>query len=366
MASAQLNNDALQWHIPVNEENANEIRFGVNVFGFSKNNEYFNSIADGYTLFGYHLNPKLIYYPASFVRVEAGAFMWKDFGSSGYQQIAPTFTAKIEQNNWALLFGTLEGNLSHGYIEPLYDFERLINNRLENGMQFLLNTDRLRMDAWIDWNKMIYRADPEREVINGGISSTIALLERVGRKSEEDTVRVALPLQFTAQHKGGQIDASDLPLLTVVNVAVGLELEKEYNQNFLHRLYTKNYLLGFKDFSNEFQLPFSQGSGLYLNAGVDTKYQNVMLSYWQGSGYVNQLGGRLYQSASTTYKNPDYIEQERRLLILRFMKDIEILDNLFLTLRLEPFIDFNDPQLEFSNSFYLNFNTEFFLAKDKR
>ncbi|MFD3000263.1 hypothetical protein ACFS7Z_07815 [Pontibacter toksunensis] len=365
-AQAQLNNNALRQRVPVVGENANDIRIGLYAFGFSKNNEYFNKIADGYTLFGYHFNPELIYYPAPFVRVEAGVFLWKDFGSSGYQDISPTFTVKIQKENWALLFGTLEGNLNHGYIEPLYDFERVILNRLENGLQYQLNTHPITLDAWIDWNNMLYRGEEDQEKVSGGAAVNILLLEQEGKGNTADSLRLTLPIQFTAQHLGGQIDASPLPLTTVANAAIGFELEKKYSRKVLHRLYTKNYIIGYKDFSDEFQLPYTQGYGVYLNAGVDTKYQDVMLSYWRGDSYITELGGRLYQSASTTYKYPDYLQEERELLILRLMKDIEIIDNLHLTLRLEPVVDLDNPKLEFSNAFYLTFDTEFFVAKPRK
>ncbi|WP_377512661.1 hypothetical protein [Pontibacter locisalis] len=363
---AQLNNRALLQPIPIKTENANEIRFGIYAFGFSKNNEYFNKIADGYTLFGYHLNPELSYQPSSFVRIEAGVLLWKDFGASGYQDIAPTFSAKIAKENWSLTFGTLEGNLNHGYIEPLYDFERVILNRLENGLQYKLETPTVALDAWIDWAHMLYRGEDDQERVNGGAVAAFSLLEQEGRRNLDDSLLLTLPVQFTAQHRGGQIDASELPLLTVANMAVGLELEKKYNRQVLHRLYTKNYLVGYKDFSNVFLLPYKQGYGIYLNAGVDTKYQDVMLSYWQGDSYFAELGGQLFQSASTTFKYPDFQQEERQLLILRLMKDVEILDNLYLTFRLEPVLDLNDPKLEFSNSFFLTFDTDFFIAKPKR
>jgi len=363
---AQLNNQALLQTIPVNSVNAKELRFGLYAFGFTKNNEYFNKIADGYTLFGYHLQPKLIYYPSGTVRVEAGALLWKDFGSNGYQRIAPTFTIKVQHDNWALLFGTLEGNLNHGYIEPLYDFERVITNRLENGVQYKLYTNAVKLDAWIDWAHMLYRGEDDQEQIHGGATTAFKLLERETKHTAGDSLRLLLPVQLTVQHKGGQIDASELPLVTLANVAVGLELEKTFIGEVLHRIYTKNYLVGFKDFSNERRKPYEQGHGIYLNAGVDTKYQDVMLSYWQGDGYISELGGKLYQSASTTYKNPDFLDKKRRLLILRLMKDIELLDNLYLTIRLEPVLDLDEPKLEFSNALYLTFDTDFFLAKPKR
>ncbi|AKD05604.1 hypothetical protein PKOR_08810 [Pontibacter korlensis] len=352
--------------MPVREQHANEVRVTVQGLGFLKNNEYFNKIADGYTLFGYQFNPKISYQPTATVRLEAGAFLQKDFGASGFEAIIPTFTIKVQKERWELLFGTLEGSLNHGYIEPLYDFERLITNRLENGIQYKLNTERLQLDAWVDWVDMLYRGEKEQEQVNGGAAMAVVLLAQEGQSNMADSLYLKLPLQFTAIHKGGQIDASDLPLTTVANAAVGLELEKKYNRRVLHRLYTKNYIVGFKDFSNEFQLPYKQGHGLYFNVGADTKYQDVMLSYWRGDGYISELGGRLYQSASTTFKHPGYLEEDRELLILRLMKDIELIEALNLTLRLEPLWDLNNPKLEFSSGFYLSFDTDFFLAKAKK
>ena len=363
---AQLNNKALQREIPVQVENANEIRFRLHLLGFSKNNEYFNEIADGYTLFGYHFIPTITYNYKEILQLEAGALIWKDFGSSGFQSIEPILTAKIKKDNWALIFGTLEGNLNHGYIEPLYDFENIITDRLENGTQYIYTSPKVRVDAWIDWNKMIYAFDPDQEQINGGASTAFELLRKGGRLGEGDTTILTLPVQFTAMHRGGQIDVSDLPLVTWVNAAVGLEAERELPFRILHRVYTKNYLLGYKDFSNEYRQPYQDGYGIYLNIGADTKYQDVMLSYWHGNSYITELGGDLYQSASTTVTTPDYLQQERRLLILRLMKDIELLQGLSLTLRLEPVLDLDKPKFEFSNALYLKFDTDFFLGKPKQ
>lgn len=358
-AYAQLDNRALEKKLAVKPEYDQHIRLGLDVLGFHKNNEYFNDIADGYTLFGYHLNPKLVYFPAGFIRLEAGALLWQDFGTSRYHQVRPTFTLKLQKPHYQFLFGNLQANVGHRYIEPLYDLEKVILDPLENGMQFIWQRDKLWLDAWIDWRKMIYRGDPFREEIAGGISAEQRLLET------PQGWRLSLPLQFTAQHKGGQIDTSPLPLVTVFNGAAGLRLQKKIDHFFWKGWRTENYCLVFRDFSNEFQLPFRKGHGLYLNAGIDTRVQNLMLSYWKGKGYISELGGKLFQSASTTLSHPDYLEKERQLLILRFSHDMQLVEDLTLTLRFEPLYDLTTPQLEFSNSVYLHFNTDFFLAKRK-
>ncbi|RNI33005.1 hypothetical protein EFA69_00865 [Rufibacter immobilis] len=370
-AVAQLNNKALEQRFPVKPDQTGELQLGLNVLGYQKNNEYFNDIAEGYTLFGYHLNPRLVYFASPNVRIDAGVQVQKDFGTRSYSLVQPTFTIRYEENGMALLFGTLEGHLNHGYIEPLYDFERVITNRLENGIQFLLDKPGVKLDAWMDWQRYIRRMDPFQEEVAGGASAEFTLYRTpVALGLEENTpgteTYIGLPLQFTAQHRGGQIDDTELPLVTLTNVAAGLVIRKNYGRKVLKALYFQPYVVGWKDFSNEKQQAFKQGGGLYLNAGIDTKYQNVMLSYWRGSGYYAELGGKLFQSVSTNFKAPGYTEKNRQLLIVRFMHDIKLMQGLDLTLRLEPFVDFDNPKLEFSNSLYLSFNSDFFLARLKK
>ncbi|WP_255478568.1 hypothetical protein [Rufibacter sp. XAAS-G3-1] len=370
-ALAQLNNKALEFRRPVKPDQAGELQLGLNVLGFQKNNEYFNDIAEGYTLFGYHLNPRLIYFPSANVRIDAGVQVQKDFGSRRYSLLQPTFTIRYEENGMALLFGTLEGHLNHGYIEPLYDFERVITNRLENGIQFLLNKPGAKLDVWIDWQRYLRRMDPFQEEVAGGASAELTLYRTpvsldFPENTPETGTYIGLPLQFTAQHRGGQIDVADLPLVTLTNVAAGLVIRKSYDKKVLKALHFQPYVVGWKDFSNTKVQPFKQGGGLYLNAGVDTKYQNVLLSYWRGNGYYSELGGKLFPSVSSNFKSADYTQKNRQLLIVRFLHDLELTQGLTLTLRLEPYIDLDDPQLEFSNSLYLNFNSDFFLARLKK
>ncbi|MFL5728405.1 MAG: hypothetical protein ACJ75J_02855, partial [Cytophagaceae bacterium] len=60
-ANAQLNNRAFEDWYQIDSSDARKLYLGTNIFMFQKDNEYFNQIVDGYTLFGYQFNPKLIY-----------------------------------------------------------------------------------------------------------------------------------------------------------------------------------------------------------------------------------------------------------------------------------------------------------------
>ena len=139
-AWAQLDNRAFLYRAPLGPAYEHQLRLEVQGFLFNKDNEYFNKIDPGLTYFGAQLAPRLVYYPAGNLRLEAGMFLQKNYGTLRLRQVRPLFTLKYRQGPHTLLFGNLEGNLHHGYIEPMYDFERVITDRLEEGVQYQLTT----------------------------------------------------------------------------------------------------------------------------------------------------------------------------------------------------------------------------------
>ena len=58
--------------------------------GFNKNNEYFNDITDGYTLFGYQLNPYVAYRAGEHVRLDVGVYLQQDFGNDEFDYLDVT------------------------------------------------------------------------------------------------------------------------------------------------------------------------------------------------------------------------------------------------------------------------------------
>lgn len=359
-AFSQLDNHLFEDRKELFPERKDKIYLDLNILGFVKNNEYFNKIADGYTLFGYQLNPSLSYFPAEHVRIDAGIYLQKDFGIGGYQTIAPTFSIKVKRKDLNIIFGNLEGSLNHRLIEPLYDFENVLNNRLETGIQAVINKEKLFFDAWVNWETMIYAGDSLQEEISGGISLDYTLYKN-------NNIVLSLPFQTVLYHKGGQIDVSDQPLTSLMNNTIGLALDFPINDNgVLKSVRTKNYFVYFTDFSFEKRQAFESGSGLYLNLDLEFKWFSFMTSYWKGNDFISIKGAPLYQSVSSSFKNPGYVEEERELIILRFMHDLKILDNLFFSSRIEPFFDLQNNTFEFSHAFYINYRPDFFLFNASR
>ena len=355
----QLNNSA--FYLPPNyhTEKKHDLYFDLNILGFTKNNEYFNKISDGYTLFGYQLNPDILFFPSENVMLRAGLFTWKDFGNNGYSRVSPTFTVDIEWKSFHFLFGTLNGAMQHRLIEPIYDFERVMTDRLENGIQAVFNRGRFFVDFWIDWENMLYKGDPEQEKLSGGFVTKFRIVDKERYKLE-------IPFQIFGMHRGGQIDASPLPIKTAFNTAIGLSGECLFPGNaFFHGIRTDDYLVLYDDLSFEKLDVYNEGYGVYLNLMLKTRLFDFMISYWNGHHYISGYGGTLYNSRSTTFKHPDYIEPNRELLIFRLLQDIQIIDNLYITVRFEPFYDFHKTRFEFSHGLYVNYRHTFFLKKVK-
>ena len=337
---------------PVSSDSvAGRLRLSVHAFTFFKDNEYFNKIADGYTLFGTQLNPQLVYYPIQDLRLEAGVFLWKDFGNSVLKQVRPTFRATWRRGRNQLVFGNLLAHLNHGYVEPLFDFERVMLKPLEEGLQYRHVSDRVFLDVWVDWLRQQYRYSNYQEEIAGGLSSRF-VLTRPG-----SPLQVAVPFQFTAQHHGGQIDTLRNPLQTLFNEAVGVEARLPVGARG-RALRFNGYVLGLQDHSFTFLLPYRYGRALYLNTTLETRYVDVMLSYWQGQRFFAPFGGTYYQSLSSSVTDPHFTDPNRHLLLLRLLRDFRISDAAAVTVRVEPVYDLGAQLLDFSFGVYLNFRQE--------
>src|SRR6218665_2179351 len=174
---AQLNNNYLYNRIRPADSLTNELHLNFYNFNYVRNYEYSNKFHDGYTLYGTQLEPQLVYYAHPNLAITAGAYLRKDFGNErGLYDAKPLFNVKYSKNDLTLVFGSLEGNIQHNYIEPLYNFERKITTPIAYGTQLLIDKEKFKLDAWIAWQEMIYRGDAKKEEIVGGLAAERDLL----------------------------------------------------------------------------------------------------------------------------------------------------------------------------------------------
>jgi hypothetical protein len=358
---AQFDNTALENVIRPDSNFTGELHFNFYNFNYVRNYEYTNKFHDGYTLYGTQLEPQLVYYAHPNLAITAGAFIRKDFGNNGIHDAKPLFSLKYHKRDLTLIFGSLEGSINHNYIEPLYDFERKITNPVEYGTQLLVEHQRFKLDAWIAWQHMIYTGDPTKEEIIGGLSSETTLMERGGWK-------FSVPVQFLAFHQGGQIDIlKSVPISTLFNGATGLKLHKALDGE-VRSVYTDNYIAVYKDFSPSKRRPYQGGFGLWLNAGMDTRFGSLLASYWKGNKFISIKGMPLYESLSSNLYDNGFTQSSRNIISLRYAYQKELLPHLYLDVRFEPHVDMDhtDKQLQFNHSFFLTYKEDFRLFKVKK
>jgi hypothetical protein len=355
---AQLDNTGFEQKIEKDSTLEDPFSFSIRVLSFNKNNEYFNKIVEGYTLFGTRFIPSIGYQLHENVNLQAGIFLQKDFGNNNLTYSIPYFSILYDWNNSQLIFGNYNGSVHHRMLEPLEDFERLLVDPPENGIQYLYNSERIFFDAWINWEKMIYQDSPFEEEVSGGL---VAQYDFLKKKRSTST----LHYQFRGYHRAGQIDAlKDQPLVTRFNNAVGLSHHINYQKGFIEGHKWEGYFLHYIDNSQAFTIPYVQGYGYYLNGTLETKIGDFMLSYWHGDHFYSYRGGRLYQSYSTD-PNSRFFEDERKLLILRVMNEFHIGNSSTLLLRFEPYWDFNNRLFEFSHAIYFNIFKTLPISKNK-
>lgn len=363
-ASAQFDQSAMENRIRPDSTKVGELHLNFYNFNYVRNYEYFNGFQDGYTLYGTQLMPQFVYYAHTNLAVTVGGYFRKDFGAPGVYQAQPLFSLKYQKRDLSLVFGVLEGNIEHHYIEPLFDFERKITNPVQYGTQLIVQKPNFFLDGWISWERMIYKPSLVKEQIAGGLSSEITV-------SNNNSLKISVPIQFIAFHEGGQIDIKNgVPLSTLFNGAFGVKVQKSFEPGRkLQNIFSENYLVGYKDFSPNHQRAFNDGSAIWLQAGVSTTFGTFAASYWNGNGFITIKGTPIFQSVSSQINYPGYTEKKRELVMFRYAYQKKLLPKLYLDIRVEPVIDLHSPlskQIDFSNSFFLTYKEDFNFGKIKK
>ena len=339
-----------------NIADSGKLSFRLDNINYGYNTEYFGNIPLSGTWLGYQLVPELQYQPTKRFQLRAGLYLQKEFGRTEYTTVAPTFTAKVFLKHSTFLIGTLDGNLSHNYIEPLYDYKLYFTQRIEDGLQYLVHTKYYSHDFFLNWRRAIHVGDPFREELDLGYTAHITLYNN-------NKIQIGIPIQAIQTHKGGQISVSTDHLQTLMDIATGISAGFDLN-NFLKRIEIENFYVGYKALSGGQYLPYDKGNG-YL-AHVLFKFEpslDLDLRYWSGNGFINPRGGPLFQSVSE--KIPGLTERYRNLFFVSGIYDKEIFKKVNVDLRFTPYYDFGEKILEYSYEVYLRYSTNIFLKKIK-
>lgn len=337
---------------------ADSQKLSLNIYNLNylHNTEYFSDIPLSGTLFGYQLIPEIKYQPNTRFVIKAGLYLQKEFGRDEYTSLLPTFSVKYKAKHSSYILGTLEGNINHGFVDPIYDYKLIMNERLENGFQFIVDTKPYYHDFYINWRRAIHLGDPFKEEFDIGYSARFNVIEK-------GDFKLKVPLQLLYSHKGGQIDNSNAPLTSLVNNSIGVALQFNIGDRFLQKISFDNYYLNYRDISGQKRQPFNEGNAYLSHALFDFKYFDIDLRYWNSDAFINPRGNTLFSSVSEKY--PGLTQRHRQLLLASFIYDAQLLKGTHFNFRVSPYYDFSLKKTEYSFEMYLSYQLELMLAKIK-
>lgn len=323
-AQAQIPDRVFKSDYRIDPEKQGELSVELDNISFFKDNEYSGSIMKGYSLPGLWVQPKVVFYPLSNIKLEAGMHLLRYWGANkypcfAYQDIAkwkgnqfqhgfhvlPFFRAQIALSDHVnIVLGDIYGGANHNLIEPLYNPELNLTADPEAGLQLLYNSQRFDLDVWVNWESFIFNEDTHQEAFTVGLSG------RFKFNQPDSRFHVYMPVQGLVQHRGGEIDTIYTnSVQTLMNGSIGAGAI----WNTGHPVF-KNVNLEF-DMAGYYQQagdlwPFDDGHGFYLKASADIYDFRIKTSYWGSHHFISMFGSPFYGAVSTADEGVTYKGQK--------------------------------------------------------
>lgn len=353
-ANAQVDYPVFKQQQVIIPEDSNKLSLNIYNLNYLHNTEYFTDIPLSGTLFGYQLMPELQYQPTSRFIIKAGLYVQKEFGRNEYTSLMPTFSVKYQAKHSSYLLGNLEGNINHRFVDPIYDYKLIMNEKLENGFQFLVDTKPYTHDFYINWRKAIHFGDPFKEEFDIGYTSFLNL-------KDKGDLKLTVPIQMLYSHKGGQITNTNEPLTSIVNSGIGISMDYQLKNDFFRNIIFDNHYLNYKDISGHKRQLFNEGNAWLSHLLLKFKFFDLDFRYWNGNSYINPRGNSLFSSVSEKY--PGLTEKHRELLITSFIFNQQIFNGADFNFRINPYYDFHAKKMEYSFEMYMSYRLNVLLGK---
>lgn len=346
-SNAQLRNQVFDQKDTLIKGDTQTLKLNLEFFNYYRNTEYFDLIEKGQTFFGSMLQAHLSYQPYNDVILKGGIQTRQDYGSTGFVAVQPVFSVSIFKNKWRYNLGMLQGTTNYGFIEPMYNIDRAITHRIENGMQGIYKSKTFYFNNFLVWNEPTYRTSTKQEKFTVGILSEKQIINN-------KNIYFSIPFQGTLAHRGGQLNGNPTPIFSRVNTAIGGKLYFKSANGFTIK--TENYWLHCEDFSPTITQPFKNGNASWHTLSFLHKGIEVMFNYWAGREYQSPVGTQIYNNYN--YYNVYEHRQYRHMIMSRFMYTQALKKGMFLDFRLEPFYDKEYGRFQYSYSLYLKINLE--------
>ena len=317
----------------------------ADVFPFLKNNEYFNALNPGETFFGFRTSVAGVFnlQPGGKARLTTGLLMQEDYGDAK-TIIKPVFSLSLTSyKEWNYVFGALVSGTRHGMIEPLYNYEQVLTQPLEYGIQVRRDNSKMFYDGWLEWRQRFNAGRGIREMLVAG-------QHLQPRFAMGKNTTLSLPLQMVLVHQGGQSVSNPLPISTRIAATAGLRLAGKDTGWAM-----EGYALQSIDNSPNPQQPWKNGYAFMANIQKRFgRYHRIAATWWFSREFTSTLGNPVFNNVNLDY--PYANAHTRRIAMLRYVYSRPIVgNNLWIDARIEPHYDFERTGVEFSHGLYLRY-----------
>jgi len=320
---------------------------------FVKNNEYFGPYTEGITYIGSVLQPEVTWALSSKFSLSGGWYFRQYYGQDGFNESLPVIRARYRfRPDAQLIFGQLEGQLQHGFIEPIYNTDNYFIKNPEYGVQFLVNRRKLCADLYMDWEKFLLPGEAHQEVITGGLLASYYLTDKVENRG------LSAHFQSIIHHFGGQVDNSENPLQSRANIAAGLKYAFVPGLKVLERLTLSSFYIQALELSQINTIPFESGFALHNTLAFENKWAKLSTGWFHGEYFFAPMGDYLFQSVSQF--NDWYVGEKRDLITSKLLIGHDILKGVNFGFRLESYYDLQRKTNDFSYGLNISVNAEVF------
>ena len=311
---AQMTDRVLLTDYHIDPEKKGDLSIDLDNTLFFKNNEFDGKFLKGYSLPGLWIQPKLVYNPLSYLKLEVGAHaliyrgaykypnyayndisLWK---GTQYQKGAhnvPFVRAQVALGKFNIVLGNIYGGVNHSLIEPLYNPELNLTADPEAGVQLLFDSKRFHMDLWLNWESFIFDKDTHQEAFTLGLTTKTLLNDPTSKW------HWYMPIQVVGQHRGGEnLVDNERPVSTLINGAAGIGVMRNYNMKWFKALHFEADLLGYYQQSGKLW-PYSKGLGGYLRSTVELRDDFLInAGYFICKDFISLFGSPYFGAVSMT------------------------------------------------------------------
>lgn len=304
---------------------------------FFKNNEYFGTITEGYTLFGYWATPGIDYQLSDNLNIHIGAWAQKYFGLDSLSKFSPGYTATYTASeHFQLEIGDVSWEREDIAL-PLLNEERALISPQHEGLLIRSQNRRIYSTTWIEWEEFLFPQEDKQEELNLWTNNELRLIDKAKWK-------LSIPFQAVVHHQGGQINAAPKKeLVMVLNNAAGITAGFATDAFGLGAEYM---YCGYKDLASAPYSLFANGNGHLVNIKADYKGFTLGYSYWKANQYISAAGTQMLNTVGDVVGAP-YSEKQRELSIPYFKYRKQIAEHALICAGATGYYDHNSSGLEY-------------------